>query len=155
MSPRGRPGGESRPSHPPPLVLNIESDAANLRAVRVEVEEFCHLAGLEPKASQDVGLCANEAVANVIRHAYHSAPGKPICVRAEAQGDGVRLTIRDWGKPFDPSTQPPKPRDPLCPGGLGLVCMRRLMDEVHFSKQEPGTLLTMIKRRAPRAADSE
>ena len=66
------------------------------------------------------------------------------------------VTIRDWGKTFDPralpwdkaaamATHPPDP-DEITPGGLGLLCMKRLMDSVTFTPQSNGMLLTMIKK---------
>src|SRR5206468_12394675 len=98
------------------LRLEITSDPAELAGVRHAMEQFATDAGLNEKAVADVGLCVNEALANVIRHAYAGAPGRPIVVTAAtiADGDGakagdcrnrgVRITIRDWGNGIDPST---------------------------------------------------
>ena len=36
----------------------------------------------------DVGLCVNEALANVMRHAYGGATDRPIVIRAWREGDG-------------------------------------------------------------------
>src|SRR3712207_7212584 len=41
-----------------------------------------------------------------------------------------------------------KVHDPLTPGGLGLVCLRQLLDEMAFTPLPDGMLLTMVKRRA-------
>jgi anti-sigma regulatory factor (Ser/Thr protein kinase) len=38
--------------------------------------------------------------------------------------------------------------DPLTPGGLGMVCLGQLMDEVVYAPQRDGMLLTMSRRRA-------
>jgi anti-sigma regulatory factor (Ser/Thr protein kinase) len=96
----------------------------------------------------------NEALANVIRHAYEGADGKPIRVLVEycaAEKDGpgeLRVTIRDWGNGVNPVELPAKPQDPLRPGGLGLVCLGKLMDDVAFAPQpDGGMLLTMVKRK--------
>jgi anti-sigma regulatory factor (Ser/Thr protein kinase) len=55
--------------------------------------------------------------------------------------------LRDWGSGEDPSRRPEK-TDPLTPGGLGLVCMRRLMDELKFEPQKDGMILVMSKKKA-------
>ena len=146
--------------HRPRLELNVSSDPANLAAVRHACEGFCAAAGLDDAAVGEVGLCVNEAMANVTRHAYGGAADRPVTVTADwlddADDDGphprypagaVRVRIRDWGSGVNPATLPPKSPDPLKPGGLGLICLRRMMDEVVFTPQPDGMLLTMVKRK--------
>ena len=142
------------------LVLNVASDPANLAPVRRACEAFCRRQGLDEHAAADVGLCVNEAMANVTRHAYAGATDRPVAVTAEAVDatgavvpDGhpaarsVRVVIRDWGNGVNPLSLPPKPPDPLRPGGLGLVCLRQLLDELAYEPQPDGMRLVMVKRR--------
>jgi len=35
----------------------------------------------------------------------------------------------------------------MMPGGLGMVCLRQLLDEVVFTPQPDGMLLTMVRKR--------
>jgi anti-sigma regulatory factor (Ser/Thr protein kinase) len=126
--------------------LKIDSDPANLRQVRERIEEFALSAGLSREDSDAIGLVVNEALANVIRHGYGGATDRPILVTAETEPGAVRLTIRDWSTPFDPSRLPVKKKGELKPGGLGLVCIKELMDEVKFSPLSDGMQLTMVKR---------
>ncbi|HRK29796.1 MAG TPA: ATP-binding protein [Tepidisphaeraceae bacterium] len=147
------------------LRLNITSDPANLAEARRAVEELCARHGFSAAAGADLGLCVNEAVANVIRHAYGGAKDRPIRIDAtvESRASGaiaagkqsavelqVRVQIRDWGNGVDPRDLPEnaKPKDPLKPGGLGLICMQRMLDEFEFRPQTDGMLLEMVKRRA-------
>ena len=137
------------------LVLNVTSDPANLAPVRRACEAFCRSHGLTDAAINDVGLCVNEAMANITRHAYGGAADKPVVVTAEAIGadgrdgrPGVRITLRDWGIGVNPLALAPRERDPMRPGGLGLVCLRQLLDDARFEPQPGGgMLLTMIKRK--------
>jgi anti-sigma regulatory factor (Ser/Thr protein kinase) len=134
------------------LVLKVSSDPANLAPVRRACEAFCKSHGLDDGATNDVGLCVNEAMANITRHAYQGATDKPIVVTAElldgVAGSGVRVTLRDWGIGVNPASIPPRPRDPMEPGGLGLVCLRQLLDEARYDPQpDGGMLLTIEKRR--------
>jgi serine/threonine-protein kinase RsbW len=131
------------------MEMRLSSDPANIAAVRHAVEELCtRSGGLDAKAAADVGLCVNEALANVMRHAYGNATGKPIVVTAGCQPDGITVTIRDWGNGVNPETLPEKPFNPLEPGGLGLICLRRMLNEVHYVPQPDGMLLIMKKAKA-------
>ena len=92
--------------------------------VREAVEELCLSGGLDAVATGEVGLCVNEALANVMRHAYSGASDKPIEIAARWQDSStVLVTIRDWGNGINPETRPEKAHNPLKPGGLGLICL--------------------------------
>jgi anti-sigma regulatory factor (Ser/Thr protein kinase) len=129
--------------------LKIDSDPANLASTRRAIEAFGGGCGFDKSAIEDVGLCVNEALANVIRHAYGGATDKPIVVGAACDPDSITITIRDWGAGAElPKNLPSKKCDPLTPGGLGLICLKQLMDEVIFAPQpDGGMLLTMTRRR--------
>jgi anti-sigma regulatory factor (Ser/Thr protein kinase) len=130
------------------LSTRLTSDPSNIAAVRRAVEELCCCkGGLDRDSAAEVGLCVNEALANIMRHAYGGAAGKPIDVTAQCQGDTLVVTIRDWGNGVNPDSLPPRPYDPLEPGGLGLICLRRMMTEVTYVPQRDGMLLIMKKRR--------
>jgi serine/threonine-protein kinase RsbW len=131
------------------LEMKLTSDPANIAAVRHAVEDLgCRKVGLDQSAAGEVGLCVNEALANVMRHAYEGATGKPIVVTAQCQEDALVVTIRDWGNGVNPATVPHPPFDPLKPGGLGLICLTRMMSEVNFVPQKDGMLLIMKKRKS-------
>ena len=115
--------------------------------VRRAVEAFATKAGLSEAAAGDIGLVVNEAVANVIRHAYAGRHDLPIAVHADCDASSIRVTIRDWGNGVNPQDLPRPPRDPLTPGGLGLICLRELTDGAVYSPQPDGMLLTLTKKR--------
>lgn len=132
-------------SHPRLLRLPITSDPANLATVRREIEAFSAACGFDEIARGDIVLCINEALANVTRHAYDGATDRPVHVEAKFDAPILRIRIRDWGSGKVPPNCPP-PRDPLQPGGVGLVCLRSLMDRIEFIPQPDGMLLTMERR---------
>ena len=138
-----------RPPGPPPdFRMNVTSDPAHLASVRHACEAFCIQCGLSEAAAGDVGLVVNEAMANVTRHAYAGATDKPVAVAGhwDAGARAVVVTIRDWGPGFNPETVRPK-QDPRQPGGLGMVCIRCLVDEAVFTPQPDGMLLTLTKKK--------
>jgi serine/threonine-protein kinase RsbW len=104
--------------------------------------------GMAKKASDEVGLCVNEALANVIRHAYGNADHKPIEIDAEYRDDAVRIAIRDWGNGVNPHQLPAAPHDPLKPGGLGMICLGQMMSDVKFTPQPDGMLLEMTRSKS-------
>lgn len=138
--------------------LKFDSDPKHLEGIRLACEAMVKEVGFDEKAVGEIGLCVNEAIANVIEHAYDMQLGKPIELWAEAtpgatgsSGEFV-LKIRDWGPGVDPSKLPVKPKDPLVPGGLGLICMRAMMDRVEYAPQPEGGMLLTLVRQHPREA---
>ena len=129
------------------IELRIDSNPANLAAVRKAVESFAQASGFDDKAIGDIGLCVNETLANVIEHAYRGRTNQPIEIRVEDQNKRLVVYIRDWGAGIDPSALPQQPYDPLTPGGVGLICIKQLMDEVSYKPQPDGMLTTMVKVR--------
>lgn len=141
-------------THPERIELRIESDPANLRPVREAIEQFAVALGFAQEDVDDLGLVVNEALANVIRHAYLGKTDRPIEFKAWTNGHGrdeLTVSIRDWGNGVDPSSLVPKYKDPLVPGGLGLLCMKKMMDDVRYIRQTDGMLLEMKKRKGETA----
>ncbi len=130
------------------LEWQLCSDPAQLSDSRKRVEAFARTCGLSGSACNDLGLCANEALANIMRHAYSGVTDQPIRVTAQRLPDGVKLSIRDWGNGVNPASLPARPKDPTQPGGLGMICLRSLVDVVRFTPQPDGMLLEMQKKKA-------
>lgn len=130
------------------LHIKTTSATAELAPVRRQIEAFCRSHGFDERSCGEVGLCVNEAIANVIRHAYRGRTDEPIEVTASFVDGVLDISIRDWGVGIQPGPLPESKADPLNPGGLGLICLGRLMDRVTFTPQSPGMLLEMIRTRA-------
>ena len=129
------------------LVVKTTSITSELSTVRRQIERFCETVGFDERAVGEIGLCVNEAMANIIRHAYRGMPDRPIEIAASMADGELLVTLRDWGEGLKPGPLPDSKPDPMNPGGLGLICLGRLMDRVTFSPQQPGMLLEMRRRR--------
>jgi serine/threonine-protein kinase RsbW len=130
------------------IELKVQSDPANLAGVRKAIEAFATDLGFDEKAVAEIGLCVNEAMANVIRHAYANKTDRPVHIIASAEPEqAITITLRDWGNGVDPSTLPQRPHNPLMPGGVGLICLRQWMDQVIYTPQPDGMLTTLIRRK--------
>ena len=109
-------------------------------------------AGLDESQAYAVQSAVDEACSNIIDHAYGGEDRGTIFVTCTDGKKGLTITIRDFGKPFDP-TKVHKPRPiknlkDIQTGGLGLHFIRNFMDEVHFDFSiDQGNLLTLTKYR--------
>lgn len=123
-----------------------------LDEIREFVAQVAHEGGFTDKEIYSLQLAADEAATNIIEHAYEGISGADFDVACEMSGDTLTITMRDTGKPFNPSNvRQPNLKADLSErqiGGLGVYLMRKLMDEIHYvSNPKTGNLLTMIKRR--------
>jgi serine/threonine-protein kinase RsbW len=140
-----RPVTSSRP--PRRVELRVESHPANLAQVRKTIERFAAEQGFDDRAVAEIGLVVNEAMANVIRHAYAGRTDRPVHLEAEADDGQLVIRLRDWGSGVDPTKQPSRERDPLTPGGVGMICLRQWMDNVTYTPQRDGMLMTMVRKK--------
>jgi len=135
-----------------PVKLSLCSSPAYLPIMRAAVEKMCLMIGFDPDTTGKVVLSADEAMTNVIRHAYDDEEDKPIEIELTPLGnpkaEAIKICLRDWGKQVDPSQIKSRDIRDVRPGGLGVHIMTECMDQVDFQPcNEGGTLLTMIKRR--------
>ena len=131
------------------LTINLSTDPTLLGSARTAIEKLCATHKFAPKCCEEIGLVVNEALANVIRHASPDVKDGPIQIDVAVFDGELTIKMRDWGKGVNPDALPPSPDsvDPLQPGGLGLMCMRQMMDSVVFEPQPDGMLLTMKRKR--------
>ena len=133
--------------------LTINSDSVELRQVRSAIEAAGSRVGFDKKDCHAMALAVDEALANVIKHAYGGACDKKIEIEiAELSGDtgekGLKINIRDFGKAVEISKIKGRDLEDIRPGGLGVHIMRKVMDEVIFEcPPSGGTLLQMVKYR--------
>lgn len=130
--------------------LEIESRLESLSVISDFVAETTKQLGVDLPTISRVQLAVDEACTNIIKHAYSEQKGV-ITLTCELVDDDLIITIRDRGKPFDPSSIPlPDLEADLNGrrvGGLGIYFMRKLMDEVSYNfDPERGNELTMRKR---------
>ena len=107
-------------------------------------------AKVDPRWIQQLELAAEEAIVNVIRYAYPKEKGE-VEVRLAVSSQGIELTLRDRGSPFNPLTDAPpvdiqSPLEERGEGGLGVFLMRQCVDELHYQREQEGNVLTLIKR---------
>lgn len=134
-----------------PISLSISSSPAHLSVVRATVERLAHLLGFEEEAGHKIALAVDEALSNVIKHAYHGQEDQPIeitfrCGHEESGKRVLEIELRDWGTPVPRSQIRSRDIDDVRPGGLGVHIITSIMDEVKYiSSPGGGTRLKMTK----------
>ena len=129
----------------------FDANFDNLDEIREIVAEAARQVGFSDKEIYAIQLAADEASSNIIEHAYAGVTGGKIEIDLSISDKELKITMRDHGRSFDPSSVPePNVKADLSErkiGGLGMYLMRKLMDEVSYeSSPETGNTLTMIKR---------
>ncbi len=129
--------------------LEVDNRLENLSVISDFIGKAMRQVGAKEKSIAEVQLAADEACANIIMYAYSGRKGI-IKLGLELAGDDLIVTIRDRGKPFDPTSVPPPDLEADLNerriGGLGMYFMRKVMDEVSYSfHPEEGNKLTMRK----------
>ncbi len=112
----------------------MEATLENLRKVSEFVRDIGQQLRLTEEVLFDIDLAVEEAAANIVRHAYRLGQAGDILLQVETSSDIVRITLTDWGLPFDPERVTPfdvrATAETRSKGGTGLQLIYSLMDDV-------------------------
>jgi anti-sigma regulatory factor (Ser/Thr protein kinase) len=133
--------------------LQIPNETKHLATVRQAVMEVLELSPFDVKTRNKIVVAVDEALANVVEHAYQGKPGVIDLVFA-IDVDHLLVMIRDNGVRFDPGEGGLKSSIDIqhhiklgLKGGLGMFLMRQIMDEVAYRHETPWmNELVMIKK---------
>jgi len=116
--------------------ITLPNDLAYLQIAMTFVRENAAMIGFNASAIKDIEVAAEEAVSNVIQHAFAPEEDAEFSVICERIPLGMKTIIKDRGQPFDPSMAPEydvdHPEGALSGSGLGLFLMRQFMDDISF-----------------------
>lgn len=131
--------------------ITLTAAPDNLEAAIAFVDRQMQAAGCPVKTMRQIELAVEEIFVNIARYAYAPAQG-PVTLTCEAEGNpcSVTVTFSDQGRPYNPLER----EDPDLTlgaeereiGGLGILMVKNLMDEVHYEFQAGTNRLRMQKR---------
>jgi anti-sigma regulatory factor (Ser/Thr protein kinase) len=124
----------------------MSSEARHLPIVRATVAQLASVAGCDEAESRAVTLAIDEALANVIRHAYHGRADGSIELRCQCGADELQFQIRDTGDPPDPACLCAREIGSDKIGGLGTHIIKDVMDSVSYRTSAEGNWFTAAKR---------
>jgi len=132
------------------FLLDITSDMSNLARVADFVAEAAQKVKLTQRQSDDVQMAVDEAVTNVMEHAYAGESDGRISIKMRVDDQELFVEIRDQGKEFNAKkVKKPNIKGPLSErsiGGLGIFFMKKLMDKVEFTRDQTGNVTRMSKK---------
>jgi anti-sigma regulatory factor (Ser/Thr protein kinase) len=137
-------------SGPLKFEMRLTSDPRLLPVVRSAVAQLAATLGFEDAQCRKITLAVDEALSNVIRHAYKNECNHIIELDCQAQADFLEFTFIDRGEPADPARICAQPLDKIALGGRGTHLIREIMDEVNYERL-PGHNRLCLKKYMPGA----
>lgn len=129
------------------LEFEIQSDPAQLRQVREDIHDWSLAHGWSETDVADIVLAIDEALTNVIRHAYGGKQGERIIVSVrEIEPAGIAVLIRDFGKQVPLEQIEGRDLDDLRPGGLGVHIIRSVMDCAEYTHAKGGGMQLLMRK---------
>lgn len=132
--------------------LVVSNETSNLASVRDFILDNLRKTELPQSDHVKIVLAVDEAVSNIIRHAYEDFTRGTRTIEILFWADETKVTfvLKDSGREFDPTiVGEPDIHEHIKLGkryGLGLFLMRRIMDEVKFIfRSGIENMLTMVK----------
>lgn len=117
--------------------ITLQNDMSQLAEASDWLMAWAGARQLPEKLAFSLRLCLEEALANIVMHAFDGG-NHAIIVEASQQEGEVAIQFQDDGKPFDPLSQAPNPdRDPLEDeklGGYGLILLQKFTKAIEYER---------------------
>ena len=133
------------------LRLQMLSNPQVLCGVRGAVSPIAAVVGFGEEDCRAITLAVDEAIANIIRHAYGGKLDRAIEIRLNqispenGAKNGLEIVLLDHGAKPKPDALKGLPPGELRSGGLGLHFMRQSMDTVVHKRVGSTNRLYMVK----------
>jgi len=116
--------------------ITLPNDIDYLNIAIHAVSEMGRLMGFKTNDILKLELGTEEAVSNVIEHAFNESEDATFDVILDPQPMGLKVIIKEMGVPFDPAQiheyHPETLEQDLSVRGLGTYLMKQFLDEVSF-----------------------
>jgi len=135
--------------------LHIGAEAADIARATGWLGGLAEAGGWPQETRFALELSLEEALANVVMHAFKAAPQVPRVRVACHKGTGGRIivTVTDNGIPFDPTglAEPEVPAglEAAKIGGHGVQLMRHFLESLSYARAGDENCLTLVARPAP------
>ncbi len=130
--------------------LKIKGRFKEIAALNDLVEIGAKEAGFGDRESYALQLAVCEALENIITHGYKGESDQNIEAHIDATPGELRIELWDDAPAFNPANGPVEndwSEDDPPVGGLGLLIIHKVMDEVNYKRQGKRNLLRMLKRK--------
>ena len=135
------------------LRMELRSNPEMLGVVRNALGQLAATLGFSEPDCRAVVRAVDEALTNIIRHAYLGDAEQPIeasfrrihAPRDGESSDALEIVLEDYGVTAEPEKMCGRALEDVRPGGLGLHFIRECMDTVEFSRSEGRNQLRLVK----------
>jgi anti-sigma regulatory factor (Ser/Thr protein kinase) len=135
------------------LRMELRSNPEMLCVVRNALGQLAATLGFSEPECHAVVLAVDEALTNIIRHAYLGAAERPIeasfrrihVLRDGKPEDALEILLEDRGVTANSKKMCGRALEDVRPGGLGLHFIRECMDTVEFSRKWGRNQLRLVK----------
>lgn len=107
-------------------------------------------AGFKSEFCNKINIVIDEIFSNIVKYAYTDTPGDVVMDLEVLAGGACRLTFTDTGKAFNP-LEAPEPdtsfsAEERSAGGLGILMVKKLTDDVSYEYKDDKNILTVYKK---------
>lgn len=135
------------------LRLELPSNPEILAVVRSAVTRLTEEIGFPAAESRAITRAVDEALANIIRHAYGGRPEQPIevlCRRVQSRScgrkrAGLEIVLVDHGAAADRKKLCGRSLDDIRPGGLGMHFIQDGVDVMQYKSKGRKNWLRLVK----------
>ena len=129
------------------VVLTLDARPENLALTRLALAGVAANAGAPREVIADLKLAVTEACTNAIQHAYGGGDrAGTIVVRYTGEPGLLSIEVEDSGHGFWPDAPPDTAGGNGAGGGMGLMIIRVLTDELEITDTGSGMRLRFVKR---------
>ena len=133
----------------PKKIIRLPARLENLEQLIDFALSCLKAAGIDKENASGIHLAVDEACTNIIKYAYADGLAGDIELTCLLDRQLAIVTIRDWGRPFNPLKMSPPDLnldiDERPIGGLGIYLMKKFSDRIEYRRENDSNLLTIIK----------
>ena len=105
----------------------------NLKKIRATIKDFLKIYEVDLKIIKNIQLAVDEAVTNIIKHAYKGENKNNIIkIELEYKNKKFLIHLYDNGIKVDKKKIKPRNLDNVKPGGLGVHFINEIMDQTKY-----------------------
>lgn len=136
------------------VIRDFHAVIAQVPEIKLYVENQLKILYIPEEIIQDMILATDEAVTNIVMHAYSdlsdSDAGRILKVQVRTRRNIVEILLKDAGRPFDlkhaPAPDVLKNLNGERRGGFGVFLMKTLTDRIHYFNGDGWNCIALFKK---------
>lgn len=131
-------------------IITIKNAISEITGLLKKITGFGKKHNLSEEILSDIKLVVEEIVSNIIFYGFDDDAIHEIMITLEFSNRLITIRVEDQGKPFNPLTYNGKeagsPLEDYEQGGMGILLIKELMDELEYEFRKGQNTLFMKKR---------